>query len=69
MSTLLLRTLRRVQCVAKLGERFPTEVHSYYNVYVKQNIQNLINSVVINYCSILGCIIMYVLVEITPFDV
>lgn len=32
MSTLLLRTLRRVQCVARLGERFPTEVHSYYNV-------------------------------------
>jgi len=41
MSTLLLPTLRRVQCVAKLGERFPTEVHSYYNVrktkYSKSN--------------------------------
>lgn len=41
MPTLLLRTSRRVQCVAKLGERFPAEVHSYYNVrktkYSKSN--------------------------------
>jgi len=39
--TLLLRTSRRVQCVAKLGERFPAEMYSYYNVrktkYSKSN--------------------------------
>lgn len=68
MITLLLRKLRRVQCVAKLGERFPTEVHSYYNVCKTKYSKSNQLGIAINYCSILRCIIMYVLVEI-KFDV